>query len=260
MAASDDVRPTPRAAELAEQIRYHRERYYATTSPRSPTPSSTRSCASSRRSKPQHPELARADSPLAEVGRAAVGHVRAGAARRARCSRSTTRSTATSSTPGTRASSGLITEPVALRRRAQARRPRDLAALRGRPARARRHPRRRRAPARTSPRTSRTIAAIPHAARRARACRRGSRCAARCSCRSPRSRSSTGARARRASGCSPNPRNAAAGQPAPEGPARHRVARPRVLRVPARRAGRRAARCASHHETLGVAARPRACR
>ena len=39
-------------------------------------------------------------------------------------------------------------------------------------------------------------------------------------------------------------------QPAPEGPARHRVARPRVLLLPARRAGGRPA-LRTHHETLG---------
>ena len=50
-----------------------------------------------------------------------------------------------------------------------------------------------------------------------------------------------------------NPRNAAAGSLRQKDPRGHRVARPRLLRVPARRAGGRPARCASHHETLGVA-------
>ena len=46
-----------------------------------------------------------------------------------------------------------------------------------------------------------------------------------------------------------NPRNAAAGSLRQKDPRDHRVARPRVLRLPARRAGRRPA-LRSHHETL----------
>ena len=93
--------------ELAEQIRYHRERYYRDDEPEisdAEFDALVRELAGARGAST--PSSHDGDSPLAEVGRAAVGDVRAGAARSCRCSRSTTRSTATSSPPGTRASSG----------------------------------------------------------------------------------------------------------------------------------------------------------
>ena len=80
--------------------------------------------------------------------------------------------------------------------------------------------------------------------------RRGSRCAARCSCRSPSFEELNRRQGEAGDRLFANPRNAAAGQPAPEGPARHRVARPRRS-TRTSSACRRAARgCRSHHETL----------
>ena len=102
----------------------------ATTSPRSPTPSSTTLVRELEALADEYPELDTGDSPLAEVGRAAVGHVRAGAARRADAVARQRVRPRRARSPGTRASSGSITDPVRVRRRAQARRPRDLAALR----------------------------------------------------------------------------------------------------------------------------------
>ena len=73
------------------------------TRPRSPTPRTTRSCASSRRSRRRIPELVTPESPTQRVGAPPLGAVRAGARTPRGCTRSTTRWTSTSSTHGSRA-------------------------------------------------------------------------------------------------------------------------------------------------------------
>ena len=132
-----------RADELATQIRYHRERYYRDDEPEISDAEFDALVRELQAPGRRAPELVTADSPLEEVGAppsatfAPVQHVvpmlsldnafarEELAAWYARIERVDHR-------------------PGRVRRRAEARRPRDLAALRGRPARARRDPRRRR--------------------------------------------------------------------------------------------------------------------
>ena len=232
-----------RAAELAEQIRYHRERYYRDDDPeisdaefdalvrelRGARGASTRSCTTStrrsarwaRRSRPRSRRCATTCRMLSLDNAFDRDELDAWYARIERA----------------------ITDPVTLRGRAEARRPRDLAALRRtvgscaapRGATAR--------PARTSPPTSRRS---PRSRTRlARHRGAGSRLEVRGEVFMPlaafeelnRRQGDAGRAAVR------EPAQRRRGQPAPEGPARHRVARPRVLRVPARRAARVARRC-----------------
>ena len=95
-----------RADELATQIRYHRERYYRDDEPEVSDAEFDVLVRELQALAEEHPELDTADSPLEEVGAPPSATFAPGAARRRRCSRSTTRSTARSSRPGTRASSG----------------------------------------------------------------------------------------------------------------------------------------------------------
>ena len=135
---------TNASRSCATTIRYHDERYYGQTRPRSPTPSTTTSCAScasSRRSTPSSSPTTRRRSGRA---RRRSPHRSRRSATSSRCCRSTTRSRAEDLVGVGRAARPHRDRGHHLRRRAQARRPRDLAALRGRPARPRRHPRQRR--------------------------------------------------------------------------------------------------------------------
>ena len=150
----------------------------------------------------KHPELAAPDSPARRVGGEPAEGFAAVDARRRRCCRSRT------PTPGRRRRRGSPArgaslggaEPARLRRRAEDRRPLDLAALRGRRARSRRDARRRVARrGRHGERRARS-ASIPLRDRRDA---RRSRCAARSSTPRRRSSGSTPSARRRASRSSP---------------------------------------------------------
>ena len=221
----------------------------SSTTRRCRTPSSTRSCASSPTLEAEHPELVTPDSPTQRPGRLRRRPRSRRSPTTCRCCRSTTRSTASELEAWYERIAKLVPEPMRVRRRAQARRARDVAALRRRPARAGRDPRRRRH--RRGRHAQRAHdRRRPAAARRGAASRRASRCAARCSCRSRRSRRSTAARARPATGCSRTRATRRPGSLRQKDATRHRVARTCRSSLPARRSARAAPRLRTHHETL----------
>ena len=205
-------------------------------------------CASCIALETEHPELVTDDSPSQQVGRARRRPRSRRSTTSCRCSRSTTRSTATSSTRGTQRiephrhrpdrRSSASRSSTASRSRCSTRTAASSAARRAATAR----------PARTSPPTSRTIARIPERLTGHDGARRGSRCAARCSCRSTSFEELNRRQGEAGERLFANPRNAAAGQPAPEGPAHHRVARPR-------RSSRTSSACRRAARALRVAPR-----
>ena len=131
-------------------------------------------------------------------------------------------------------------EPPTLRHRAQDRRARDLADLRGRRLRPRRDARRRRGRRGRHRQPAHDPRAADAPARRRPAAVRW-RCAARCTCRSPPSRASTRSGWRPGLPVFMNPRNSAAGSPAPARPRSHRAAAAGALDLRDRRRRGRAA-------------------
>ncbi len=65
---AQDADPRRTWQELADEVREHQFRYYVRMRRSSPTPSSTRCCAGSRRWRTDHPELRTPDSPTQLVG------------------------------------------------------------------------------------------------------------------------------------------------------------------------------------------------
>ena len=235
-----------------DPIRYHHERYYGDDEPEIADAEFDELMRELQALEDEHPELVTADSPLEEVGAPPSATFARGAPPPAMFSldNAFAREELAAWYGGIER---IITDPVTLRRRAQARRPRDLAALRGRPARPRRDPRRRR-DRRGRHRQRHHDRRRPAAAHgeldpgAPRGARRGVHVARR------RSRSSTGARATQATACS---RTRATRRPGvcARWTRGHRVPRPRVrtatssacrTAVPrSRRTTRRSTGCAS---------------
>ena len=174
-------RPRPSSRASPPRSPKHDRRYYQDDAP---TISDADYDALRRRNaaiEARFPELIRADSPSQRVGAAPAEKIRQGPPRACRCCRSTTPSpTRTSREFVARVRRFLGLRPRSDARdhgRAEDRRPVALAALRGRPARARRDARRRRR-GRERHRQSRARSTISRSSV-ARACPTCSRCAAR---------------------------------------------------------------------------------
>ena len=183
--AGDEV--AARVEALRAEIAEHNRRYHAEDAPTISDAEFDELVRELRALEEQFPELITPDSPTQQVGSAAVGAVRPGrappaddVARQRLLGRGAAWPGASGSSA--RLGAGRRRRPGRLRVRAEDRRRRHLAALRGRPARAGAPPGATGGWARTSPPTSRTIGGDPRAPAEGRA-RRCSRCGARSTCR-----------------------------------------------------------------------------
>ena len=213
-----------RSRELRKQLEHHGHRYYVLDDPEISDAEYDALLNELRDLEAEHPELLTPDSPTQRVGAQPLDKFDAGPRTSSRCSRWPTRATRRSCAPGCCAASatwprqGVEMGEVALRDRAEDRRPGDLARLRGRRAGARRHARQRRGRRGRDPEPAHDRR---DPAARSRTRRRCSRCAARSTCRSPRSPSSTSSAPRRASPPSPTratPRPARSASSTPSSP------------------------------------------
>ncbi len=156
--------PADRIDALRDEIRHHEERYYIHNDPEISDDAFDRAAARARaRSRREHPDLVTPDSPTQRVagrpveGFQTVEHL----APMLSLDNAYNDDELRAFDERVRKGAGLGDGAGAVRRRAEDRRPEHRADLRGRAARPRRHARRRRCAARTSPPTSARSGAIP---------------------------------------------------------------------------------------------------
>ena len=199
--------PAERLADLRARIRHHEERYYVLNDPEISDAEFDALMTELRGARARAPGAGHAGLADPARRRPPGRGVRDRRAPACRCSRSTTPTTSEELTAFDErlrralADAGADDAAGRLRRRAEDRRPQHLADLRGRPARPRRHPRRR-LPGRGRDVERPDDPGDPAAAAGAGP-RDASRCAARSTCRAPRSTGSTASARRARSRCSP---------------------------------------------------------